>query len=154
MIHVRDAQPGDAPHVVRLITDLARADGENSPITERYVSQYLSASGSRLLVAEVEGQVVGLLSYSVRPNLYHAADSGLIEELIVAEDRRGSGIGSALLAEALRRLESTGCAEVSVSTMPDNDGAQRFYRSHGLIEEAVFLEKHFTHTTSYTLRGN
>ncbi len=146
MIHVREAQAGDAPHVVRLIADLARADSENSPITERYVNQYLSASGSCLLVAEVEGQVVGLLSYSVRPNLFHAADSGLIEELIVAEDRRGGGIGSALLSETLRRLESMGCAEVSVSTMPDNEGARRFYRSHGLVDEAVFLEKHFTRT--------
>ena len=146
-IHVRDAQSDDAPHVVRLIAELARAGSENSPITDRYVGQYLSCSGSCILVAEVEGQVVGLLSYSVRPNLYHAADSGLIEGLIVAENRRGGGIGSALLSETLRRLESMGCAEVSVSTTPDNTDAQRFYRSHGLVDEAVSLEKHFTQAT-------
>jgi ribosomal protein S18 acetylase RimI-like enzyme len=39
-----------------------------------------------------------------------------------------------------------GCAEVSVSTLSDNEDAQRFYRSHGLVDEAVFLEKHFTQT--------
>jgi ribosomal protein S18 acetylase RimI-like enzyme len=147
-IHVRDAQPGDAPHAVRLIAELARTCGEDSPITERYVNQYLSCSGNGILLAEVEGQVVGLLSYSVRPNLYHAASVGLIEELIVGEDVRGGGVGSALLSEILRLLESMGCAEVSVSTLPDNKDAQRFYRSHGLVDEAVSLEKHFTQATS------
>ncbi len=34
-------------------------------------------------------------------------------------------------------------AEVSVTTMPDNQGAIRFYKRHGLVDEAVFLEKHF-----------
>jgi len=27
--------------------------------------------------------------------------------------------------------------------MPDNAGALRFYRTYGLVDEAVFLEKHF-----------
>lgn len=75
--------------------------------------------------------------------VHHAAGSGLIEELIVSGSARGRGAGSALLADLLRRLAAAGCAEVSVSTMPDNEGAKRFYRSHGLVDEAVFLEKHF-----------
>jgi ribosomal protein S18 acetylase RimI-like enzyme len=143
-VHVREARLSDAPHIVRLITELARTGGEESPITESYAARYLSCPGSSVLLAEVDGQVVGLLSYSACPNLFHAADSGLIEELIVSEDARGSGVGSALLSEVLRRLESMGCAEVSVSTMSDNTDAQRFYRLHGLVDEAVFLEKHFT----------
>jgi ribosomal protein S18 acetylase RimI-like enzyme len=78
----------------------------------------------------------------IRPNLYHAANSALIEELVVRESARGRGVGGALMSELLRRLSAQGCAEVSVTTMPDNDGAIRFYRSHGLVDEAVFLEKH------------
>ncbi len=142
-VQVRDAQPDDAPYVVRLIRELAAADGDQSPITDDYAVCYLRAAGCGVLLAEADGQIAGLLSYSIRPDLYHGANSGLIETLIVSEPYRGCGIGSTLLSVLLGRLESIGCAEVSVTTMPDNEGALRFYRSHGLTEEAVYLEKHF-----------
>ena len=64
-------------------------------------------------------------------------------DLVIAASHRGRGVGGALLEALLARLEKDGCAEVSVTTMPDNEGALRFYRSHGLTDEAVYLEKHF-----------
>jgi len=154
-IAIRDAGPADVGQVVELVKELAASMGENSPITEDYAAAYLGFPGSAVLLAEdveaggAEGRrPVGLLSYSVRPGLFHAANSALIEELVVAEGHRGKGAGKALLEALLERLEKQGCAEVSVTTMPDNDGALRFYRSHGLIDEAVYLEKHFDKPTS------
>jgi len=141
-ITVRQAAPTDAPAIVELIGELARTLGGTSPITQDYVGEYIAFPGSSILLAQEDGRVAGLLSYSLRPNLYHAANSALIEELVVRESARGRGVGSALMSELLRRLPSQGCAEVSVTTMPDNERAIRFYRSHGLVDEAVFLEKH------------
>jgi ribosomal protein S18 acetylase RimI-like enzyme len=141
-IQVREAKAGDEALVVGLIQELAEAGGDSSPVTEAYVTAYLAFPGSRVLLAEEEGRTIGLLSYAVRPDLYHAANSGLIEELVVLRSDRGRGVGSALLSEVLRRLAAAGCVEVSVTTMPDNETALRFYRSHGLVEEAVFLETH------------
>jgi ribosomal protein S18 acetylase RimI-like enzyme len=138
-INIRDAGPEDAAAIVRLIAEL----GGQSPVTKEYVESYLSFPGSGVLLAEEGDQTIGLLSYSVRPNLYHAGDSCLIEELIVHEPARGRGVGSALMSELFRRLISTGCAEVSVSTMPGNQRAIKFYKYHGLIDEAILLEKHF-----------
>lgn len=148
-IIIREARPADAPVIadlVRALEEVVEGSGEpeeSSPITAEYVQAYLANPESYILVAEDRGQVVGLLSYSIRPNLFHAADSALIEELVVDSRARGRGVGSALMRHLLSLLEVRGCAEVSVSTMPDNAGALRFYRSHGLVDEAVFLEKHF-----------
>jgi ribosomal protein S18 acetylase RimI-like enzyme len=140
---VREAKNSDAAMIVQLIGELAATGGEHSPITEAYVAKYLASPVSRILLAEVQGQIAGLLSYSLRPDLYHAGDSCLVEELIVSEMFRGQGIGSALLMALMTRLEAAGCAEVSVSTMPDNVQAIHFYQKHGLTDEALFLEKHF-----------
>lgn len=140
---IRSAHLDDAPAVVRLIRQLAESAGETSPLTERYLESYLAFPGSRILLAEDRGEVIGLLSYSVRPDLYHAGDSAYIENLVVDQGRRGEGIGRALLETALAELEAAGCAEVSIATMPENEGAQRLYRSLGLTDEAVYLEKHF-----------
>jgi aminoglycoside 6'-N-acetyltransferase I len=96
-----------------------------------------------VLLAVEGGQAVGLLSYSLRPDLYHAGLSAFIEELVVRGPGRGHGVGSALMAELFRWLDDLGCVEVSVATMPDNKGARRFYQAYGLVDEAVLLEKHF-----------
>src|SRR5512143_3460418 len=133
-ITVRPAASTDAHAVVELIGELARNYGETSPITPAVVQEYLAFPGNNVLLAEEGGLVAGLLSYSLRPNLYHAANSALIEELVVRESARGQGVGSALMSELLRRLPSQDCAEVSVTTMPDNERAIRFYRSHGLVD--------------------
>ena len=116
---------------------------ELTPITEEYARRFLKSEGAGILLAEETGKMIGLLSFTLRPNLFHAADSGLIEDLIVRASARGRGVGKALMDALLDRLQANGCAEVSVSTMADNIQAQRFYRSHGLVDEALFLERHF-----------
>ncbi len=143
-IHIRPAGLADAPTVVRLVQELVQGSGWQSLINEDYARYYLSTLGSQILLAEGEGEVLGLLSYSERPNLFHAGKTALIEELIVAENGRSQGIGGALLEHLLRLLEAEGFAEVSVTTMQDNAGAIRFYQAHGLTDEALYLERHFT----------
>ena len=140
---IREAEPKDAPVIVQLIAALAASSSEHSPLTESYVLGYLSTSAGTILLAELQGNIVGMLSYSLRPDLYHAAKSCLIEELVVCDDKRGQGVGSALIAELYSRLSSQDCAEVSLAVMPDNTGAIRFYKRHGLTDEAIFLENHF-----------
>ena len=141
-LQVRAAGPGDVGIIVRLIRELATTYNEESPITKRYVAEYLGNPGTHVLLADQDGQTIGLLSYSVRPDLYHAGPTALIEELVVQASERGRGVGSALLGKLFRDLARLGVVEVSVTTMPDNQRAKRFYQAHGLVDEAVFLEKH------------
>jgi ribosomal protein S18 acetylase RimI-like enzyme len=110
----------------------------------------MSLPASKVILAEARGQVVGLLSYSIRPDLYHAGNSCLIEELIVQETFRGQGVGSALMTELFTRLAYEDCVEVSVTTMADNTPAIQFYRSQDLTDDAVYLEKHFQLDTGGT----
>ncbi|MBA1336475.1 MAG: hypothetical protein HPY66_2910 [Firmicutes bacterium] len=140
---IREAKPEDAAAIVGLVGQLAGQIGETSPLTDEYVAGYLGEVNNGLLVAEADGRCVGLLSYSVRPNLYHAANSYLIDELVVEEQFRGKDVGSALIKEVIKRAAQSGCAEISVTTMPDNVKAKEFYRKHGFVDEAVYLEKHF-----------
>jgi ribosomal protein S18 acetylase RimI-like enzyme len=143
VIRIREAGLGDAPAIVRLIREFAENNSDTSPLTEEFVVEYLVSPGSHILLAETNVQAIGLLSYSIQPDLYHVGPAALIEELYVQGPDRGHGVGSALLADLLRRLARLGCVVVSVAAMPDNEGALRFYRAHGLTDEAVLLEKHF-----------
>lgn len=142
-LRLRAATTEDTDAIVRLVREHAAIAGEQSPITAPYVAAYLAFEHNGILLAESDGQIIGLMSYSIRPDLYHAANACLIEELIVASEWRRQGVGRALMTRLLDRLNSFQCAEVSVAVMPDNSSAIRFYQSQGLTDEALFLEKHF-----------
>jgi ribosomal protein S18 acetylase RimI-like enzyme len=142
-ITIRKASLRDAAAIAELTGELAAAVGEESPVTAGYARTFLRFPGNGALLARAARQVVGLVTYSVRPDLYHAAATCLIAELIVREAARGQGVGSALMKDLFSRLAKLGCAEVSVSTMPDNRKAIEFYKAHGMTDEAVLLEKHF-----------
>lgn len=140
---IRPATPEDARVVAALIIEMAAEEGEQTGLTMAYAAGYLRAPGCGALLAEVDGLPAGLLSYTIRPDLYHAGPTCIIQELVVTAAQRGHGIGSALLETFLAQMQAQGMREVSVTTMPDNQGAMALYRRHGLVDEAVYLEKHF-----------
>lgn len=72
-----------------------------------------------LVVAERDGRAVGFAG---------VAEDGL-EMLFVADDARGSGVGTALLAEVVRRYDVT-----RVDVNEQNAGARGFYEAHGFRE--------------------
>jgi ribosomal protein S18 acetylase RimI-like enzyme len=140
---IRHAGPGDERAVVRLTHEMAAEEDDISPVDEDYVRRFLASPVSGVLLAEEDGRAVGLLSYALVPGLYHAADSGLIELLVVTSSHRGRGVGRSLVDTALRLFRDAGCAEASVSTGEANDPAQHVYRGAGLTETSLLLEKHF-----------
>ena len=139
---IRPAGPGDEPAVVELIQELAVTFDCPTTIDEHYVRHFLASPVSDILLACDDDAPVGLLSYAMVPGLFHAADSGLIESLVIAKGRRGEGIGRLLLQTAVRLLEKAGCAEISVSAAAANEAAQKLYFDVGLTEASVLLEKH------------
>jgi GNAT superfamily N-acetyltransferase len=145
-IAILQATAADADTVVQMVRELAAHAGATSKIDANYARGYLAKSGRTVLLAETGGESVGLLAFSLNPNLYHAADGCLIEDLYVRSPWRGRGVGRALAAWVMREAERQGWAEVSVSTERDNHAARSLYRGLGLVEEYVLLEKHFRTT--------
>lgn len=139
---IKEATTNDISNITYLIHMLAIDGDFESPLTDDYALEFLSHSGCGVLLAECDGQIVGMLSYTVQPNLFHAGDTCTIQELVVDAKYRNRGIGSALINTILEKAEQSGFKEVSISAMPDNLKAITLYRSLGLDEEAVYLEKH------------
>lgn len=142
-ITIQYATAADAQAITDLVQAEAAATGWDSPLVPAYVSGYLASPISRILLARENGSVVGLLSYSTRPDLFHAGECCLIEELVVAEDRRSQGIGGLLLDHVMECARQNGWAEIALGVMPDNVRAQEFYHRHGLLDCALLLERHF-----------
>lgn len=142
-LEIRSATASDIPEVERLVRELALLEGLMLQFPPGFAAGYLSHPETEVLLARENGQVVGLLSCWTHPNLFHAGLVCLIEELIVVGDARNRGVGAGLLEAAVRFAQQRGCAEISVSTLPSNQGALKFYRRHGFTDEALLLERHF-----------
>lgn len=140
---IRKSVSSDAPEIVRLIHELAESMNEESPVTEKYVKKYLDNPSCNILVAVSGEKVISLISYSLKPCLFHASDSCLIEELVVDKEYRKQGIAGRLIEKLMDEVKSKQCAEISVSTELNNEAAIAFYKKHGLKDEFLFLEKHF-----------
>ncbi len=137
------ATAADEDTIARLIRELAESSGGKSGVDGAYVGRYIGFPGRTVLLAEMADERVGLLAFSLNPNLYHAGDGCLIEDLYVRPAWRGRGVGKALVAHVMIEAARQGWAEVSVSTDLDNRAVLSLYRGMGLVEEYVLLEKHF-----------
>lgn len=105
LIHNETA--GDFPAISRLVTE-ALLMLPQSTGTEAGIVEMLRAEGALALslVAEEEGEVIGYLAASAA-RIGTQDGWGLIGPLVVLPSRHRQGIGTALMAEALRRLRAT-----------------------------------------------
>ena len=141
-ISIRLATAHDGEAIAGLVTTLAAELQERSPITPAYAADYLRTPGAHVLLAVRGGAVLGLLSFSFRPSLYHASDACLVDELVVEPGARDQGVGALLLEEVIRRAQRQACAEVSLGVLNSNRDALRFYQRHGFETDALLLERH------------
>ena len=139
-VEVRPARPRDVRQVLALVRSVA-AEGrfirtEEVPWTPRDLRRQFRRSwtaASARIVAVADGAVIGDLGIKREEHsvLRHVAELGMS----VAPEWRGRGVGSALLAEALRWASWAGVEKVSLTVYPHNDAARALYRKFGFEEE-------------------
>ena len=100
-------------------------------IVRRSARWWREAVGKRaVLVLEVGGKVAGYLSYAPAAGRAHPG-AAEIQELYLAPEYQGIGLGIRLFAAALKRIRSRGYGRVLVRALADNDRANGFYVRHG-----------------------
>ncbi|MBU2440593.1 GNAT family N-acetyltransferase [bacterium] len=143
-ILIREAKESDLLTIGKLTLELIEAIGDTEGIDIKLIAEncrnLLSEANSYILVAEIEGIIVGFVNFTTRKTILHRGLSGLIDELIAAKSYRGKGIGRKLLLSAIKKCRQLGCCEVEVSTEKTNIKAREFYRQCGFTERGVLFE--------------
>ena len=86
----------------------------------------------RLIVAERNGEVVGTLQITIIPGLPNfGMKRGLLENVHIRSDQRGSGLGSIMVQWAIERCREAGCGNVQLTSNKLRLDAHRFYRKLG-----------------------
>jgi ribosomal protein S18 acetylase RimI-like enzyme len=79
------------------------------------------------LVAEQQGQLVGLVNSLVHPSTWSRQGYCYLEDLYVSADVRGGGVGRALIEAVYARADQLGLDRVYWVTSKDNTTAQTLY---------------------------
>ncbi len=131
---IRDAQASDMVQVHKLIKELAVFEKEADAVEVTAVDLIRDGfEGNKLFhcyVAEVEGNVVGMALLYPRYSTWKGPIIHL-EDLIITETMRGSGLGAALLTKVVEHGQQLGVKRISWEVLDWNDPAIAFYESKG-----------------------
>lgn len=129
---VRHAGPGDAEAVGGLLHDFNTEYDESTPGAEALAHRMreLMAGDETAVLLAGDGPD-GLAVLRFRPSLWRAALECYLAELYVVPDRRGQGLGRALMEEAIRLARERGADYMDLGTSEDDVAARSLYESLG-----------------------
>lgn len=90
------------------------------------------------LVAELNGQVVGLAHYIFRPSTWAEKDFCYLEDLFVDPAVRGKGVGRALIDELHKIAIAKGAKRLYWTTAPDNETARKLYDKVAITDRVQY----------------
>jgi GNAT superfamily N-acetyltransferase len=132
---IRRVREADVPAVVGLVHDLAEYErlADECHLTSDHLREALFGPAPALFghVAEVDGEVAGFTLWFLNFSTFRGVHGIFLEDLYVRPERRGSGLGRALLAELAGECVRRGYARLEWSVLDWNAPSIGFYKSLG-----------------------
>lgn len=135
-IVIRAATADDAESLHAMLLDLARVTGLREKIRSRPEDfrrlGFREKPAFHALIAEQDGRPVGLSLFFYNFSSWRGELGVYVQDLYVAAEARGTGLGRRLLVETVRRGHTQGATHLRLSVDRGNERAQKFYRKLGL----------------------
>jgi ribosomal protein S18 acetylase RimI-like enzyme len=100
----------------------------------------MANDGYRVLAVWAGDRVSAVAGYRLMKNMIHGHFL-YVDDLVTAVDKRGNGLGAALLKELSAIGVDQGCQRLVLDTAAANKHARRFYKREGLIDAVVGFVK-------------
>jgi len=144
---IRRARRADVPTIVHLLADdeLGRQrECDTDPLPQTYYSAFDALDSDprhELIVAELDGEIVGTLHLTFLPSLsFQGRSRAQIESVRMTERLRGQGWGGQLMHWAIDRAREAGCHVVQLTTHNARPDAHRFYERLGFVASHVGMK--------------
>ena len=137
-IIVCDAVPEDYKAVVTQVKALAAQHGSESSLDCAKLGSAIASRTIHVLVAKVDGLVLGSAIYTKIFSTWTAKDNLFLEHLYVTPEARGLGLGRLLMSSLLLQISPGG--RIELSCHGDNHKSLQFYTSFGAIVHEGWVE--------------
>ncbi|MBV8932389.1 MAG: GNAT family N-acetyltransferase [Kutzneria sp.] len=141
-VEFRPAEPDDVPQIVAMLADdtlgAARESLDDLAPYVRAFTRINADPNQVVIVGEGDGEILATLQLTFITGLSHrGATRAQIEAVRVRSTERGNGLGSRLVAAAVRESRDRGCHIVQLTSNATRDGAHRFYERLGFVASHV-----------------
>lgn len=146
-VTVRMATPDDWAPVAGLLVELGRgvaAGTADDPTHRLSFAGRLRQLGTVTLVAELDGEVVGVIDMEYHQRLGDHRPQARVNDVVVTERVRGAGVGAALLRRAEELARKRGCFRMALVTATWRDASIAFYRREGWQDYGAWFVKPLT----------
>lgn len=135
------AIPADIPALIDLLGELFAIEVDFKPdrIKQRRGLEMLLVDGERaaVFVARDGGQVVGMIAAQLVTSTAEGAFSIWVEDVVVARERRGQGVGRALVNRALVWGREKGATRAQLLVDSTNAPALSYYEHLGWAKTSL-----------------
>lgn len=141
---IRNATENDIREILELLYELDRPkpiDADDMKIFKNKVRDYFVDPSKRLLVAESDSFIVGLVSVIFIRRLNHAKFEMYIPELVVKKDFRYSGIGKKLVNSCIDLGKKNNCYRIRLESGNQRTESHKFYKSLGFEQSGLSFSK-------------
>jgi len=133
-VTIRVATRKDLPKILQLYSQPHMDDGQVLSLSdaESIFERIKEYPNYGIYVACRDRETLGTFSLLIMDNLAHmGARSGIVEDVVVAPEWQGKGIGRQMVQFAMQKCRETGCYKLFLSSHKRRGKAHRFYQSLG-----------------------
>lgn len=133
-IRIREASEADVSRILQLYRDAEI--GTDQAFTAQEARAQLALfkryPNFRVFVVESDGDIAGTYELLIMDNLAKRGKrSGIVEDVAVAPQHQGSGVGRAMMQHAMQECRTAGCYKLVLSSNLKRADAHAFYDALG-----------------------
>ncbi|MCV0392049.1 MAG: GNAT family N-acetyltransferase [Nitrosopumilus sp.] len=142
-LNIRKATEKDIPSILELLYELGRPEPiDNKEITvfKNKIKDYFLDPSKLILIAEIDSEIVGLVSIIFLRRLNHAKFEMYIPELVVKKKHRFSGVGKKLIAKCIE-IGKKNCYRIRLESGNQRKDSHKFYKGLGFEQSGLSFSK-------------
>ena len=143
----RIATIDDLPSIVSMLADDflgQQREDVSEPLNDNYIKAFREIEAdpnNELIVAELDGKIIGTLQLVVTPSLsYKGSKRSIVESVRIDSAFRGKGTGREMMMWTIERAKGKGCASMHLTSHKDRGDAHRFYEKLGFAKSHVGMK--------------
>ena len=141
---IRNASEKDISILLQLLYDLGRPkpqEDNDVDTFENLLKKYFADSDKKILVAELDDEIVGMVSMVFLSRLNRSTLEMYIPELIVLEKSQNRGIGKQLIYACIDLAKEKKCHRIRLESGNQRKNSHEFYKHLGFEQSALSFTK-------------
>ena len=146
-IRIREAIEKDTKDIdvlIELLYDLGRPKPQKDSdvdIFKNLVKKHITDSDKKILVAEFDNEIVGMVSIVFLPRLNQTTLEMYIPDLVIHEKYQSKGIGKELMNSCISLAKEKKCHRIRLESGHQRKDSHQFYKHLGFEQPALFFAK-------------